>query len=152
MRVEQTIEVDAPIDQVWERVHDPSRHAHYMDGFGDWKVLGDQASGCGARYRLHMQVGSALVGGIVEVVEHDPPHDMAWVSVTGVEHRGRWRLRETSPGHTRATLRLSYHTPGGVVSVLVDRLAAPFVRANLRKVVNALAADVGSRHGQFMTK
>ncbi len=144
MRIEQKIEVDAPVAEVWQRVHDPSRHGRYMDGFGHWRALGEQTSGCGARYKLHMQVGSALVGGIVEIVEEEPPHDMAWVSVTGVEHRGRWRLRETAPGRTAVTLRLSYQTPGGIVSLLVDRLSAPFVRANLRRVLDALAADVAS--------
>ncbi len=152
MRVEQTVEVNAPIDAVWERVHDPSYRARYMDGFGHWQVMGEQTTGCGARYKLHMQVGSALVGGVVEVVEYGPPHEMAWVSVTGVQHRGRWRLRETSPGRTKVTLRLSYQTPGGVISVLVDRLSAPFVRANLRKVVQALAADVESAAGTVATR
>jgi uncharacterized membrane protein len=142
MRVEQKTEIAAPVDVVWAHVHDPSQHTDYMDGFGQWQVSGDQTTGCGARYKLHMQVGSALVGGIVEIVEHQPPHDMAWVSVTGVEHRGRWRLRELGPDRTAVTLRLSYQTPGGLVSVLVDRLSAPFVRRNLRRVLQAVAADV----------
>lgn len=145
MRVEQRTEVAAPIDVVWDYVNDPSRRSHYMEGFGRWQVIGEQTSGCGARYKLHMQVGSALVGGIVEIVEHEPPHDMAWVSVTGVEHRGRWRLREITPNRTSVTLRLSYQTPGGLLSLLVDRLSAPFVRGNLRRVVQALAQDVERR-------
>lgn len=145
MRVEQKAEIAAPIDVVWDYVNDPSRRSRYMEGFGRWQVIGEQTSGCGARYKLHMQVGSALVGGIVEIVEHEPPHDMAWVSVTGVEHRGRWRLREITPNRTCVTMRLSYQTPGGLLSLLVDRLSAPFVRANLRHVLQALARDVESR-------
>ena len=32
--------------------------------------------------------------------------DLAWTSVTGIDQRGRWRLRETDDGRTRVTLRL----------------------------------------------
>ena len=38
------------------------------------------------------QVGSAEVGGVVEVIEWDPPHELAWTSITGIEQRGRWIL------------------------------------------------------------
>ena len=32
--------------------------------------------------------------------------------MTGIDHRGRWRLRETADGRTQVTLRLSYEAPG----------------------------------------
>ena len=50
--------------------------------------------GCGARYRLLMHVGSADVGGLIEIVEFDTGRDLAWTSITGIDQRGRWRLRE----------------------------------------------------------
>ena len=40
---------------------------------------------------------------------------MAWTSVTGIDQRGRWRLRETEDGRTRVTLRLAYGAPGGIL-------------------------------------
>ena len=40
-----------------------------------------------------MRVGSAEVGGLIEVVEFSPDCDLAWNSVTGIDQRGRWRLR-----------------------------------------------------------
>ena len=48
----------------------------------------------GSRYRMRMHVGSADVGGLVEVVELDENRDLAWTSVTGIDQRGRWRLRD----------------------------------------------------------
>ena len=41
-----------------------------------------------------LRVGSAEVGGLIEVVECVPNRDLAWTSVTGIDQRGRWRLRE----------------------------------------------------------
>ena len=43
-----------------------------------------------------MRVGSAEVGGLIETVEFGPERDLAWTSVTGIDQRGRWRLREAA--------------------------------------------------------
>src|SRR5438045_6166782 len=92
-------------------------------------------SGCviGSRDRTLMRVGSAEVGGLVEVVEYDEPRDLAWNSVTGVDQRGRWRLRERGLGRTHVEFRLSYGVAGaGLLGWLSERLAAPTVRDNIR--------------------
>src|SRR4051812_49909874 len=115
MRVAAQIHVNAPPDAVWTFIDDPSRYLHFMSGITRWEVAGDQASGLGARYRMLMHVGSAEVGGLVEVVEHDPGCDMAWVSVVGIDQRGRWRLRargRAGAPRTHVELRLSYGVAG----------------------------------------
>ena len=66
----------------------------------------------GARYRTLMRVGSAEVGGLVEIVEWDEGCDLAWSSVTGVDQRGRWRLRARPDDHTHVELRLAYGVAG----------------------------------------
>ena len=93
MRVSAQIEVAAPPEDVWEFIVDPARYLHFMAGMTRWEVDGDQATGMGARYRMLMRVGSAEVGGLVEIVEWDEGCDLAWTSVTGIDQRGRWRLR-----------------------------------------------------------
>jgi len=121
-----------------------------MSGITRWEVVGEQASGAGARYRMLMHVGSAEVGGLVEVVEHDPGRDMAWVSVVGIDQRGRWRLRERrgggagGPGSvTTVELRLSYGVAGsGIFGWLADHVAAPTVRGHLRRSLQQLKRQV----------
>jgi uncharacterized membrane protein len=150
MRVGAEIDVNAPAEAVWAFVDDPSRYLHFMSGITRWEVVGEQASGLGARYRMLMHVGSAEVGGQVEVVEHDPARDMAWVSVVGIDQRGRWRLREKSgpptPGAapvTKVELRLSYGVAGsGIFGWLADHVAAPTVRGNLRRSLQQLKRQV----------
>jgi uncharacterized membrane protein len=72
-----------------------------------------------------MRVGSADVGGLVEIVEFDEPADLAWTSVTGIDQRLRWRLREADDGRTKVTLRLAYDAPGGVFGALAFRAGWP---------------------------
>src|SRR3954447_16469589 len=116
MRVQAQISIAAPPEVVWGFVTDPARVLHFMSGVTRWEVVGDQRDGLGARYRMLMRVGSAEVGSLVEVVESEAPRDMAWNSITGVDQRGRWRLRDhtSHPAHPRTTveLRLAYGVAG----------------------------------------
>jgi uncharacterized membrane protein len=142
VRVGASIDVTAPADAIWAFVDDPTRYLHFMSGITRWEVVGDQPSGLGARYRMLMHVGSAEVGGLVEVVEHDPGRDMAWVSVVGIDQRGRWRLRQRDD-RTRVELRLSYGVAGsGVFGWLAEHVAAPTVRGHLRRSLQQLKRQV----------
>jgi uncharacterized membrane protein len=143
MRVGASIDISAPADAVWAFVDDPARYLHVMSGVTRWEVVGDRQTGIGARYRMLMRVGSAEVGGLVEVVEHDAPRDLAWTSIWGIDQRGRWRLRERVPGRTRVELRLSYGVAGsGIFGWLAEKVAAPTVRGHLRRSLQQLKRQV----------
>jgi len=140
MRVQAAIDVAAPPQLLWDFVTDPTRYLHFMNGLTRWEVASEQARGRGARYRTLMRVGSAEVGGLVEVVEHEEPRDLAWTSVTGIDQRGRWRLRERANGaRTHVELRLQYGVAGaGLLGWVAEQVAAPAVRENLRRSLREL--------------
>jgi uncharacterized membrane protein len=143
MRVGAQIDVAAPPQLVWEFVTDPTRTLHFMSGVTRWEVVSDHDRGLGARYRTLMRVGSAEVGGLVETVEYDEPNDIAWTSVTGLDQRGRWRLRPSGPNRTRVELRLSYGVAGaGIPGWIAEQVAAPTVRGNLRRSLLELRRQV----------
>ncbi len=143
MRVAARIQVSAPATAVWAFIVDPSRYLHFMSGVTRWEVDGDQETGMGARYKTLMRVGSAEIGGLVEVVEWDEPSDLAWNSVTGIDQRGRWRLRERDLGRTDVELRLSYGVAGaGLGGWVAEQVAAPTVRGHLRRSLQQLKRQV----------
>jgi acyl-CoA synthetase (AMP-forming)/AMP-acid ligase II/carbon monoxide dehydrogenase subunit G len=142
VRVEETIEVRAACEDVWELVSDPASYPTFMAGITRFDVEGDKLRGPGSRYKMRMQVGSAHVGGLVEVVEWEAPREMAWTSVTGIDQRGRWRLRPLDDGSTRVTLRLSYSAPGTFLSTITDVVSARMVRSNLRESLERLKAKM----------
>ena len=143
MRVAVSIEVTAPPALVWEQVSDPARVLDFMAGITRWEVEGDQQTGPGARYRMLMHVGSAEVGGLVEVVESSEPFDLAWNSVTGVDQRGRWRLRERPGGRTHVEFRFAYGVAGsGLFGWVAEQVSAPTVRGHLRRSLQQLKRQV----------
>jgi uncharacterized membrane protein len=143
MRIVAPIEVSAPPEAVWEWITDPRRYLHFFSGLTRWEVVSDEPSGLGARYRMLLRVGSAEVGGLVEVIEFDEHRDMAWTSVTGLDQRGRWRLRERPGNRTRVELRLSYGVAGaGLFGWVAERVGAPTVRGHLQRTVQQLKRQV----------
>jgi uncharacterized membrane protein len=150
VRIEQKVTVDAPRRLVWEYVTEPANYPVFMEGLTRWEVAGDRNSGLGARYRMLIRVGAADVGGLIEIVEWQPEGDMAWSSVTGVDQRGRWRLRELADERTRVTFRFAYGVPGvGLSGLIVERVAAPALnrrfRLSLLNVKKAVEAESLSR-------
>jgi uncharacterized membrane protein len=144
MRVERELVVNAPRAEVWEHITNPANYTLFFSGITRWEVDGRRKRGIGARYRMLMHVGSAEVGGLVEVVEWEEPGDMAWTSVMGVDQRGRWRLREHGPERTSVMFRLSYHAPGGLLGWLSDQLSAPMVRGNIHSTLQNLKRHIES--------
>jgi uncharacterized membrane protein len=139
MRVAATIHIAAPIEKVWSVVSDPERALTFMSGITRWEVAGDQPTGLGARYRMLFRVGSAEIGGLIEAVEWDEPCELAWTSVTGLDQRGRYRLREVAGGFTRIELRLAYGVAGsGLFGWIAEQIAAPTVRGHLRRSLQQL--------------
>jgi uncharacterized membrane protein len=140
MRIQTQIDISAPPEAVWETIADPSRYLHFMAGITRWEVASpERPRGLGARYRMLLRAGSAEVGGLIEIVEFDPARDMAWSSVTGLDQRGRWRLRERPGGRTRVEFRLAYGVAGsGIFGWLAEQLAAPGVRGNMQQSTRQL--------------
>jgi fatty-acyl-CoA synthase len=137
MRVERRIVIDAAQEEVWRHVADPERHLRFVDDFSKLERHGRGAAGAGARYSIRLRVGAAHPGGLVEIVEYEPNWELAWTSVSGLEHRLRWRLRPAGPGRSRVTLRLIFRTPGAW-GPLTDRFAAVLLGGMLERWLRSL--------------
>jgi uncharacterized membrane protein len=139
MRVSASVVIATPAERVWAVISDPARALSFMSGVTRWEVVSEEPTGLGARYRILLRVGSAEIGGLIEVVEWNSPWELAWTSVTGIDQRGRWRLREGGEGTTRVELRLAYGVAGsGFSGWVAERIAAPTVTGHLRRTVRRL--------------
>src|SRR5207247_9333996 len=115
----------------------------YRSGRSRREVVIEEQRVLGACYRSLLRVGAAEVGVLYEVVEYSEPRDMAWTSVTGIDQRGRWRLRERPGDRTQVEFRLSYGVAGaGIFGAVAERVAAPTVRGHLERTVRQLKRQV----------
>jgi uncharacterized membrane protein len=143
MRIDESTLVAAPPETIWNYLADPENYLRFMSGITHWEVVGERANGLGARYRILVRIGAAEVGGLIEMVEWNEPFDIAWHSVTGVDHRGRWRIRERDGGRSRIEFRFAYGVVGGGIAGLVTEVAAAFtVRRQMRRTLRQLKRQV----------
>jgi acyl-CoA synthetase (AMP-forming)/AMP-acid ligase II/carbon monoxide dehydrogenase subunit G len=143
MRVEKTAAIDASREEIWERIADPCAYPRFVAGVTRLERKREEpAQGIGARYTVRFRVGSADVGGLVEIVEFDEPADLAWTSVTGIDQRLRWRLREADDGRTLVTLRLAYDAPGGLLATMSEQVSRPMVARNLEQTLHNLRSEI----------
>jgi uncharacterized membrane protein len=141
MHIEESIDIAAPREHVWKLVSAPDRYEEFMFGTHWSPVEGEPTTGPRARFQISIEVRSVDLGGVVEVVEWDPPHEFTWTSITGIDQRGRWILRDCPVG-TKATVRASYQVPGGVLALVASQLSKPLIRRDLRRSLAALKEAV----------
>ena len=143
MRLSESVVIGSPPRVVWDYLADLDGYDRFMSGITRWDPDGDVKSGIGARRRMLIKAGSAEVGGLIEMVEWDPPRDLAWTSVSGIDQRGRMRLREAGAAATRVEMRFAYGVAGsGIPGWIAEKVAAPTLRGHLRNSLAQLKRQV----------
>lgn len=138
MRLQRGIVIDADRDAVWKHVSDPDCYPEFMANLERWETVTEGDAGIGSRYTAHWKIGSVPVGGVIEVVEFDDRRDLAWIGITGITMRGRFRLRDCGDGKTKVNFRLAYEAPGGLLGLIADRVAARQVGRTMNQTLDNL--------------
>ncbi|MCG7594366.1 SRPBCC family protein [Mycobacterium sp. PSTR-4-N] len=138
MRLSRSIVVDVEPHLVWKHISDPGCYPEFMANLERWETVTDTPAGVGARYTVHWKVGSVPIGGVIEVSEFDEPRDLAWIGITGITLRGRFRMRDAGDGRTKVTFRLAYEAPGGLLGLIADRVAASQVSRTMDETLRRL--------------
>jgi len=120
--VAQSIEIDAPIDEVWDLVMDPDR-------LGDWVTIhesvfdvpdGDLAEG--SRFGQRMKLKGVKLKVRWRIGELERPHVARWEgeAAAGAKARISYELAESGEG-TRFDYENEFDLPGGKVGKLAGR-------------------------------
>ena len=144
MRVERRATLSADREAVWRVLADPNDYPALLPHLQRWEPVTTGPPRVGSRYTVLWEIGGIPVGGVVEVVEFDAARDLAWISISGVTQRGRFRLRDAGPGRTTVTFRLAYHSDGGLLGLIADRIAARQVGRSLSESLKNLQHLVNS--------
>ncbi|WP_111509335.1 SRPBCC family protein [Mycobacterium kyogaense] len=138
MRLSRSIVVNVEPHLVWKHISDPGCYPEFMANLERWEIVTDTPAGVGARYTVHWKVGSVPIGGVIEVSEFDEPRDLAWIGITGITLRGRFRMRDAGDGRTKVSFRLAYEAPGGLLGLIADRVAASQVSRTMGETLRRL--------------
>ncbi|MGZ4233137.1 MAG: AMP-binding protein [Solirubrobacteraceae bacterium] len=143
---ERTI-VRARPEAVWEGIGDPTHWPRNLGRMHCAHLDGSPSEGSGARYWLHLEVGAAEVGSLIEILEYEPQSTLSWTTIRGLEQRGRWQLRDRADGSTEVTLHVNYQAAGGIAALVTDEISSLVIRRYLRDSLGALSRQLGTAAG-----
>lgn len=131
------MEIDAPVESVWEQVADLASHVEWMRDARRVRFLSEQREGLGTRMEVETRLGPLRTSDLVEVVGWDPPRRIVVVHVGAVEGRGEFLLEPSGKDRTRFTwterLRFPWYFGGGFGATLAKPLLRGIWRGNLHR-------------------
>jgi uncharacterized membrane protein len=107
-RLQKSIEVDRPLDQVYNQWTQFEEFSRFMEGVKSVKQLDDT--------RLHWaaEIGGKEKEWTAKIIEQIPDHRIAWESESGEFTSGVVSFQSLGPNRTRVTLEISYDPKGFV--------------------------------------
>ncbi len=133
---DESIEVPAPVSEVYRRWTDFSRFPEFMDSVQEVRPLG------GGRYHWVARILGGKQEWDAEVTDQQENHHISWKSISGAPNKGTVTLQPLPNNRTRVDLRMEYTPPGGMVGHRLDKLTGTTQREvrksleNFRRVVS----------------
>ncbi len=127
---------------VFDWVADYRHVAQVMAGISEWRPLGEQAAGVGARYQVELgQLPIPLRARLV-IVEWKRPEAMAWATEwSPVTNGGRWTFRLLEGG-TEVELALTYEPPAGALGNIVASGIEGIVRGRIVAALDRMKEEL----------
>lgn len=113
--MEKTIEVDAPLREVYNQWTQFEDFPSFMEGIVEVRQIDDK------RLFWRANVGGAEREWHAEITDQTPDTRIAWKSVTGAENGGAVLFDRLPDGKTKVTLRMQYN-PEGLTENVGDAL------------------------------
>ena len=139
--VEQTVEIDRPVDEVFAYVDDYSRVKDWMYGLHKMEPRTEQVNGVGATFDGIMKLGVSLSSRI-RCTGWEQGRLIEMTSIKGIKNTQRWTFTDLGEGRTRVEAHITYELPGGpagkAMAVAVKPVIGIAVKHSSEKLVENL--------------
>jgi uncharacterized membrane protein len=109
--IEKSIEVSAPLEQVYNQWTQFEEFPKFMEGVEEVRQLDDR------RLFWRAQIWGKTEEWEAEIYEQVPEERIAWRSITGAPNAGAVSFVAVTPEKTRVTLALNYEPEGAVEKI-----------------------------------
>lgn len=124
--VDQTLEIAAPVSEVFAYVDDFSRAQEWMWGLTRLEPVGEQTQGLGTVLDGTMKLGVALKSR-VEVIAWEQDRLIEMKSIKGIRTTQRWEFSTLPDGGTKLHAHITYELPGGPAGRAMASAVKPLV-------------------------
>ena len=138
MSVVVSVEIAAPIEEVWTHAADFASHDEWMADAADIEFLTEDRTGVGTTMAVETRVGPLRTTDIIEVVEIDPPRRIRVTHKGLFTGEGEFRLEPIGEIKTRFTwhesLRFPWYFAGPLGALVARPILSAIWRSNLRRL------------------
>ncbi len=139
------VEIDAPLEVVWQHAADLSTHAEWMADAASIEFLGEQRHGVGTRMRVETRVGPLHTVDIMRVTEWIEPRRIGMRHQGLIGGVGTFELASLGE-RTRFTWREELHFPWYLGGPVVGTAAAPILKTIWRRNLAGLKQRIEGSH------
>jgi len=118
---EQAVDIQVPIDEVYHRLKDFTRHADFADGLVSVEQISSGSVGVGTRFRAQERVPGKVVS-TMEITALDEPRLIAWKAWVDGVMRVEWELRLSPSGGGTHLVQTSRWQPTGPIGFVMLHL------------------------------
>ncbi len=139
-RLEVTAEVTVrcPPERAFDYFADHHHVAQVLEGVTRWEPVGTRTTGAGALYAVELNVLGVPLRSTLRIDRWRRPHEIAWVSETGlIRQEGGFTFVDVPEG-VRIKLHISYEPPAWVIGAAVARRVDGVVRGRLQRALERI--------------
>jgi uncharacterized membrane protein len=118
----KSIDIDAPVETVFEFVINPHNALKYMANFSKFQPIGQPEQGLGAKVDAAGSFLGMHIHTQLEIVEFEQNKKFMSRSSSGVKSQSTWFFRSLPSGSTEVTFASEYTVPGRKLGWLLDKL------------------------------
>lgn len=143
--VEHSVEIAAPVEEVFAYVDDFSTTKDWMYGLHSIEPVGEQLKGLGATYDGTMKLGVSLSSRI-RCTGYEPARLIEITSIKGIQNTQRWVFTDLGENRTRVDAWISYTLPGGPAGKVIANAVKPLIGVAIKQTSETLVHNIESRH------
>jgi uncharacterized membrane protein len=118
----KTIEIDAPVDVVFDYVANPHNALTYMAQFTKFDPKGEPERGLGAKVEASGTFMGVTYKTELEITEYEENARLVSSSTDGVKSCSIWSFKPNEKGGTDVTFSSEYTLPGKKLGLLLDKM------------------------------
>ena len=142
--VEHSVEISAPVAEVFAYVDDVNTTKDWMYGLHAIEPVGDQLHGVGATYDGTMRLGVSLTSRI-RCTRWEQDRVIEIESVKGIQNTQRWTFTDLGENRTRVDAWISYTLPGGPAGKMIATAVKPFIGVAIKHTSDTLVHNIERR-------
>jgi len=142
--VEHSVEISAPVAEVFSYVEDVDTTKDWMYGLHAIEPVGEQLHGVGATYDGTMRLGVSLTSRI-RCTRWEQDRVIEIESVKGIQNTQRWTFTDLGEGRTRVDAWISYTLPGGPAGRVIASAVKPFIGVAIKHTSDRLVRNIEGR-------